>query len=491
MNTTFLCGLSGRIVIPPDASYNDDRQDWNHAIQQYPAVINYCQTAKDVSNAVTWSRKNKIPLRIRNGGHNYEGYSNGNCVLVIDISEMKEIELDEQSQSVRVQGGVTNHQLYEFAASKGYPFPGGTCPTVGVAGYSLGGGWGLSCRYFGLGCDSIIEIELVNYEGLIIKANSKYNEDLFWACRGAGGGNFGVIVSITFKLPPRVQNVTLIEIDYRHADTQMQELFLNTWQEWLHNADKRITLISRIYNSDTDGLSMLVRGIFYGGPEEAANQVQSFLDLKGAVADIRYMSFLEAVNIIGNSYPSFEKFQSASRFVYRDFSPGEISTITGLIQKRPKGSVYAGLSMYALGGRVAETDVDDTAFFYRKAHYIIWLESIWEDNRFASVNSKWINQQFQCLLPLTTGSYVNFPYAKLCCYKCEYYGAHTEYLKKIKQLYDPLNVFTFPQGLGSCQKQTTKKISCKGIRIRREADNTPENLPERKTNHRGFRYLDK
>ncbi|HML36232.1 MAG TPA: FAD-binding oxidoreductase [Bacillota bacterium] len=487
MDASFLCGLSGSIVTPCDDSYNEDRQGWNRAVQHYPLVINYCRTSEDVSNAVMWAMRNHVELRIRGGGHNYEGYSNGNCVLVIDVSKMKNMELDQQSHTVCVQGGVTNRELYEYIASKGYPFPGGTCPTVGVSGYALGGGWGLSCRYFGLGCDSIEEITLVNYEGQIIKANSRYNEDLFWACRGAGGGNFGIIISITFKLPPPIQNVTLIEIDYLHSDAQTQKLFLQTWQTWLCHADQRLTLISRIYNSDVDGLSMLVRGIFYGEPEEAACLVQSFLNLQGAVSDIQYVTFLEAVTILGSSYPDFEKFQSASRFVYRQFSPCEISDIAALIQNRPDGSVYTGLSMYALGGKVAETDVNNTAFFHRNAHYIIWIETIWEDSRFACVNSAWINQQFQCLVPLTTGSYVNFPYDGLCCYKSEYYGCHVECLKEIKQKYDPYNVFTFPQGLESCGKYNIDNIGLPEEHTQRQADGLP--VKSSGGNHRGFRYV--
>lgn len=489
MNASFLNGLSGTIVTPWIPSYHDDRQNFNHAVQQYPLIINYCRSARDVSNAVRWARRNQMALRIRNGGHNYEGYSNGNGVLIIDISEMKGIELDERSHTVRVQGGVTNRELYEYVASRGYPFPGGTCPTVGVCGYALSGGWGLSCRYFGLGCDSIEEIELVNHEGQIIKANSRHNDDLFWACRGAGGGNFGVVVSITFRLPPRIRHVTIIEIDYLHVDAKTQELFLQTWQKWLCHADQRLTLLSRIYNSDADGLSMLVRGIFYGEPEEAICLVCDFLNLPGAVSSIQYVTFLEAVTIIGSAYPAFEKFYSASRFVYRLFSPCEISDIVELIQHRPEGSVYAGLSMYALGGKVAEVSVDSTAFFHRDAHYIIWIETIFEDDRFAWFNSAWIRRQFQRLAPLTTGSYVNFPYAGLCRYKDEYYGCHVERLEQIKQKYDPCNVFAFPQGLMSCEKCSIGRIKPVERHILRDTEELPEQVPKEHKNYRGFRYI--
>lgn len=445
----YLYGLTGRIVIPINSVYDEARQGYNRAIQQYPLIIDYCRDEHDVANAVIWSRKFHVPLRIRNGGHNYEGYSNGNCTLVVDVSEMTRIDLDENENRLTIQSGVTNGQIYEFVSSKGYPFPGGTCPTVGVGGYAMGGGWGLSCRYLGLGCDSLEEIELVNYEGNLIKANRNRNADLFWACRGAGGGNFGVTVSMRFVLPPKAENVTLIEIDYLHVCAEEQRAFLQAWQEWLKGADPRVTLISRIYNSENDGLAMLIRGIFYGRPVEAEQIMKPFLDLAGAEYSIEYMTFLEAVTIIGNSYPPSEKFQSASRFILRDFSEQEISKLVGLIQERPQGSVFAGLSIYALGGKVREVGTNETAFFYRNAHDIIWLETVWEENRFAQGNRRWINRRFPKLASVTAGSYINFPYKNLPDYLEEYYGAHVGRLKTIKKKYDPLNLFTFPQGIGN------------------------------------------
>ena len=444
-----LHGLTGRIVIPADPCYNEARQDYNRAIQQYPLIINYCRDKWDVANAVLWSKKYRVPLRIRNGGHNYEGYSNGDCTLIIDVSEMTDLDLDEGKNLLYVQSGVTNGLVYEFVSSKGYPFPGGTCPTVGVGGYAMGGGWGLSCRYLGLGCDSLQEIELVNGDGGILKASRNRNEDLFWACRGAGDGNFGVVVSMTFRLPPKVDKVTLIEIDYLHRTSKEQEAFLDVWQKWLQNADPRITLISRIYNSVNDGLAMLARGIFYGGPDEAKQIVKPFLELAGAEYRFRYVTFLEAVTIIGSTYPPFEKFQSASRFVLQDFSKREISELVGLIRSRAEGSDFAGLSMYALGGRVREVEEDETAFFYRKAHFIVWLETVWEENRFAKENREWVYERFPALAAATTGSYVNFPYNKLPNFLEEYYGTHVRKLKWIKERYDPSHVFSFPQGIQS------------------------------------------
>ncbi len=484
----FLFGLTGDIVTPFQPIYDEARQGFNRAVQLFPLIIVYCRNKRDVVNAVLWSKKHEVPIRIRSGGHNYEGYSSGDCTLIIDISRMYHIEIDECKNQLTVQSGVTNKQVYEYVSAKGYPFPGGTCPTVGVSGYALGGGWGLSCRNFGLGCDSLGEIELVNYEGNIIKADREHHSDLFWACQGAGGGNFGVIVSMTFWLPPKVNFVTLIEIDYLKVTSKEQEKFLLIWQEWLKTADPRITLISRIYNSPADGLAMLVRGIFYGKPEEAKQIMEAFLTLDKAEYNIEYMTFLEAVTIIGSAYPPFEKFQSVSRFVYRDYTCAERAELAELIRERPCGSVFAGLSMYALGGRVSEVERKDTAFYYRDAHYIIWLETVWEENRYAAANREWIYNRFPYLESLTTGSYVNFPYNKLPDYLEEYYGMHANELKRIKIKYDPENIFSFPQGIlrVECYGQTAADFHKTPLESKEgSADQTNS------TNYRGFRYVSK
>ncbi len=482
----FLEGLTGEIVLPFDLSYDELRQGYNTAIQKFPFVIVYCFMLCDVSNAVKWARKHSMPIRIRNGGHNYEGYSNGNCILVIDLSRMNNIIIDECEKLIYIEGGATNKDVYEFVSSKGYPFPGGTCPTVGVSGYSLGGGWGLSCRYLGLGCDSLEEIELVDFEGEIIRANSNCNEDLFWAVRGAGGGNFGVVVSMTFRLPEPVDKVTLIEIDYLNVDSEEQEKFINLWQAWLNSADTRMTLISRIYNSETDRLSMLVRGIFYGNSAEAKIILEDFLILDNAVYSIEEVTFLDAVTIIGSSYPEHEKFNSASRFVIKPFDNSEIKNIVNFIKERAEGSVYAGLSMYALGGRISDIGIDETAFYYRNAKYIIWLETVWEENEYAEENRNWIKNRFPYLKSITTGSYINFPYIELDNYLKEYYGYHKRKLKRIKNKYDPLNIFSFPQSIKPSNNECYPILHNPPLLNKGSFQNADNN-----TNHREFRYVSK
>lgn len=440
------CELTGEVVTPCSKEYELSRQEWNRSIQKFPAAIVYCESAKDIQNAVCWARQNNVGIRIRSGGHHYQGYSVGNGVLVIDVSLMKKIKLDEIRGSVFMQSGVRNREVYDYLGSRGYAFPGGTCPTVGVSGYVLGGGWGYSCRYLGLGCDNLTALDMVNYQGKLIHADEKHNPDLFWALSGAGGGNFGVVTSMTFRIPPKISRVTLIRLEYLNSSPETMACFLNTWQKWLIGLDNRITINASLYNSAVDGMGIYGRGLFYGSSEEAEKLLKPF-ELSGATLYLREMTFLEAMEKIQDAYPDSEKFQSTGRFVSRKYNSKEIETIVELIGQRAAGSVFAAVSVYALGGKVSEVTSKSTAFYYRDAEYIMGIQSVWEEDQYAEINRCWVNDKFQCLKRLTDGSYVNFPYNCLPDYEEEYFGGNACRLSQVQRKYDPLNVFTFPQAI--------------------------------------------
>ena len=191
---------------------------------------------------------------------------------------------------------------------------------MGVAGYVMGGGWGYSSRYLGLGCDSLLELEMVNYQGDIIKANALQNPDLFWASRGGGGGNFGVVTGMTFRLPAKVDRVTLVEFGYYYLSEDTMTAFLDNWQKWLIGLDNRMTVNASLFNSAEDGTGIFGRGLFYGPLEEANSLLQPLLPGGFHFVYLRESSFLEAIQIIEESYPEYEKFQSTGRFVNRQYS---------------------------------------------------------------------------------------------------------------------------------------------------------------------------
>ena len=282
MKLTRDLSFDGEIVTPNDKEYEEDRQVWNRAIQKYPIAILYCTSKEDVKSALEFCIIKNYDFRIRSGGHNYEGYSVGNKLIVIDVSTMKKIKIDEVKNIVTIEPGVLNSELYDYVGKRGYPFPGGTCPTVGVAAYTLGGGWGLSSRLFGLGIDSVVEFKMVDYRGKILTANRECNKDLFWALRGSGGGNLGIVTSLTFNLPPKFNMVTLFTIYYPSTTSLEQVNIMETMQDLYENLDRRVNMRASFYNSEEEGVAAYFIGLFYGEIDELKEILKPLLELPKA-----------------------------------------------------------------------------------------------------------------------------------------------------------------------------------------------------------------
>ena len=385
--------LTGKVITKDDFEYEESRQAWNRAIQKYPQAIVYCQNEEDVMNALKFSKENKIPFRIRSGSHHYEGYSTGNDLLVIDVSHLNKIKLDEVNQIVTVEGGVRNRELYEAVCGAGYPFPGGGCPTVGVAGFTLGGGWGYSSRLYGLGCDSLIEAEVIDYKGDKLVANHQMNPDLYWALKGGGSGNFGVVTKLTYKLPEKMAMCTLVNIDYQRVSVEKVIEVASRYQQFFKDLDRRLNLKMAMYNSETKGQGVRLTGIFYGTKEEADALLNQFND--GTDYDLDYMSVLEANRAVQDSHPDFEKYRSGGRFIYRHYTEVELKEMLHLIEVRAEGSLYTAITFYGVGGAVSDVSPQESAYYYRDAIFILGFQSVWEESKYAPTNRQWVEERFK------------------------------------------------------------------------------------------------
>ena len=407
--------LTGDLVTRENIEYEKSIESWNRAIKKYPLGIVFCNNIYDVKNALEWAKENNIPFRIRVGRHNYEGYSIGNDVLVIDLSKMNNIIIDEENMKVTIEGGVKNEEIYEALCVLGYPFPGGGCPTVGVVGFALGGGWGYSSRLLGLGCDNLLEVKFINSKGKIVIANEYDNSDLFWASKGGGGGNFGVVISMTFKIPQKIEMATLIDIDYPNSEKEELVYVIRTLQKKFKNLDRRMNLKTAIYNSKDKGIGVKITGLFYGHKEEANEILLPFKLPTRVNFNLSYMRVLEANRKIEYSHPPYEKYKSTGRFVFRDYDNCEIEKLIDIVSNRAEGAYYTAISFYGLGGAVKDVHKNSSAFKY--------IESI------------------------TTGSFINFPFRDLKDYEEEYYGENKDKLREIRKKYDEDKFFAFEQGI--------------------------------------------
>lgn len=432
-------GLTGKVITPSDKEYDILRLEYNLDINKFPLAIVYCYDHIDVSNAIKWSRRNCIELRIRTRGHNYEGYSTDTDVLVIDISCMSKIDIDTENDIAVIQAGSMLGSIYSKLADQGYGFNGGTCPTVGISGLVLGGGIGLSCRNFGLVTDNLLEIQIVNENGILITANDHSNSEFFWACRGAGGGNFGVAISYTFKVH-KVNKITVIQLRWNEVS---REDFFNLWQCFLKTANKKISCFAG-FNKE----GIYLNGFFYGSKSEAEKVLRKFLLLPGLLenSSIEYVPFICAVRAIASFYGPPNRFKATGRFVYKTLSEKNIKKLVEYVDNSP-GEDNCFIRLYSLGGEIKELASNYSAYYYRNAQYIIGITADWEKDDDAELYKNWVAEVLKYVKTLTDGSYVNFPYANLKDYGNEYYGKNYPHLKEVKKIYDPDDIFNFQQSI--------------------------------------------
>lgn len=440
--------FSGEIVTPQDKGYNEERQIYNRAFQKYPKIIFYCECEEDVSVAIQYCRRCGLPIRIRSGGHNYNGFCIEDGVGLIDVSRLSNIMIDEEAGCVTIQAGVSNTQLYEELAKRRYPFPGGTCPSVGVCGYTLGGGWGLSARLFGLGCDNLLEAQMIDYTGQRVVASEVCNPELFWALRGSGGGNFGVVVSLTFRLPPKLFYVTGIRLDYPHQTAEEQAQLMMIWQNNIVSVDRRLNMIGRLFHTQKDGVGAYILGLFYGSKEEVMPLIAPFLDCGMTVkADIYETTFIDVIRNVAEVYGIAIKSKVGSRFVTQKYSYDTLLDLTRNLQHVAPGSTAAYISLLGLGGATQDPGSQETAFYYRNANYIISVQSVWQEAQYAADNKVWVDHVFDQVKTLTPGSFVNIQFDPLTNYEWAYYGENTCRLRHVGAMYDPFDVFTYAQGI--------------------------------------------
>lgn len=231
---------------PQEARFQETLVSFNKRTTVSPSVRVLCKTSEAVAGCILWAKQNNVPLAMRNGGHSYEGFSQ-TTGIVIDVRLMNTIETSESGDMAVVGGGAVLGRVYEAVSKKGRAIPSGSCPTVGVSGHTTGGGFGLLARPFGLACDSLLSVEIVTAQGLLMTASETVNPDLFWALRGAGGGNFGIITKLNFKTHA-VKNVTTFLSGWS-TDKATATRLLKAWQAWAPVAPNGITTLFKFSKS--------------------------------------------------------------------------------------------------------------------------------------------------------------------------------------------------------------------------------------------------
>ncbi|ABP56543.1 FAD-binding oxidoreductase [Salinispora tropica] len=436
--------LTGRLVFPDDTDYDDARLGWNRQFNPYPLVIVFCQDAQDVINAITWCRRHDVAFRARGGRHALEGWSAVDGGVIIDVSDMQDVEMDTHARQATVQTGATQDQVVEVLGEQGFAIPTGAEVGVGVAGVTLGGGIGQLSRSLGVTSDSLMSLDIVVPEGeqgaRLVRADETQHADLLWASRGGGGGNFGIATSYTYRIH-RVSDVVVYQItwdDWRYVG----ELF-RIWQGIAPFADDGF---GSVFNPKTraDG-HIYCNGIYRGSEYQLREILRPLVSVGNPQVVMDTTSYLDAWNQLAGTTDPPRKTHIPSSWVYDLLPKRGIDTVVRFLAELPD----LGGEVWCLnwGGAVDRIATDATAFFHRSPKYYMEWSGNWENDEEQKTVLSWTEQFRQALLPYVKGSYVNVPDSSIGDWATAYYGDNYARLREIKTKYDPYEFFQYEQSI--------------------------------------------
>jgi FAD/FMN-containing dehydrogenase len=435
----------GRLITPKEPGYDQACQEWNARLPTHPKGIVYCQNAQDVSAALQSAVRRGLPFRARCGGHSYECFSMIDDGLVIDVTDLSTISVNQDSTVAVIGSGARLSDVYSKLWQVGVTIPGGTCPPVGISGLTLGGGLGMLVRSRGLLIDSLLAVEMVDAKGNILTADSSSNPDLFWASRGGGGGNFGIVTSLTFQVAP-IADVTVFAITWKWSDLAAA---LDAWQQWALGCDERISVLFVLLPQAAEVVTSF--GEFVGTSEELRPLLEPLLSAtQPTQISIQTMPYIQAVNTIATlegdaSTTTSNRVKGNTGFMSELFDTQAIQTLEEWMAKAPGGAAPV---IYALGGAISRVAPDETAFVHRNAMMLITFQSNWTNSADDNVNVEWVEGIHQAMQTYTTGgAYVNIPDRALENWPYAYYGDNFPRLMEVKRRYDPDNVFNFEQSV--------------------------------------------
>jgi hypothetical protein len=442
--------LTGRIVRPSSPGYAKASLGWDELFARYPLVIVFAQETRDVVNALTWARQHDVALRVRSGRHSLEGWSSVDNGIVIDVSELKSVQIDAATCTVTVGSGLSQLEAVTTLAKKDLAVTTGTEGTVGLSGATLGGGFGFLTRYLGMACDSLIGAEVVVPAGAkgarVIKADLKTHADLLWALRGAGNGNFGIVTSLTYKATP-LSSVAYLQATWDGV-TDLHGIF-DTWQRTAPVADNRLGTQLEIHKNQT-----LLFAVLADGTTARARQllapILSVGKPKVTVQTGNWGDVYAGFQIPTSEEPANWKF--FSQFTTQPFPKRAISIIASFMRDAPTDD--SNFFTQAFGGAVKKTPSGGAAFPHRHALFYSEPGAGWgtrgkprSGDALTPVAQAWIAEFSQALRPYVNGAYVNVPNIGMANWETAYWGANLDRLRTIKAKYDPHNIFQYEQSV--------------------------------------------
>jgi FAD binding domain-containing protein/berberine-like enzyme len=450
LHSSLRARFKGDLLRPIDPDYDSARGIWNGMFDRRPGLIARCADVSDVQSTVRAAAEMGILTAVRCGGHSLAGFSTCDGGLVIDLSRMRQVEVDADARLARFAGGCLLGSVDTATQKAGLVFPSGVVSHTGASGLILGGGTGWLTRRFGLSCDNVVGFTLVAADGSVVRATATDNPDLFWALRG-GGGNFGVVTEFEVKLHP-LTTVVLAE-----ALTPEQDIrsLLEFWRSSMAEAplDLKWNINLRLAPT-TEKVPVELRGqpvassslVWTGDPESGGPYLERALSLchHDSVSS-KLVQFLDLQTMADSDFPHGRRYYTKSGY-FASLSDTTVDRLVEAVATIPSSETIIELAY--LGGAAAQVGARETAFGDRSAPFVLTLLADWSEARDDNENISWVRGLFNRLRPaMKPGVYVNFMSGDEQDRVPEAYQERWERMVAVKSHYDPNNFFRLNQNV--------------------------------------------
>lgn len=453
---TFAQQLHGELIQPGNAHYDEIRAVWNGMIDRYPALIARCVDTQDVIHSVNFARTHGLLLSVRGGRHNVAGHASNDGGLVIDLSPMNQVEVDPAARIARVGGGATLKVLDAATQAHGLAVPMGVVSATGVAGLTLGGGYGYLRNKYGLSCDNLLAATVVTADGRVVQASESENFDLLWGLRG-GGGNFGIVTEFVYRLHPVGPNVWFTFVFHDGRGDRMKQA-IQHYRDYSATAPDEVSTLMFTGMIPPDEHHFPVElhrvpfvayaGMYAGAPDEGERVMQPLRDFGKPLLDFSgVMPYVEAQQVLDADYPDGQRYYWKSLNLTA-LDDDAIDTIVK--HARQQVSPFSTIDIWHVGGAVKRGSADASAFSGRQAAFMLGGEANWQNAEDDAANIAWLRGLIADMQPFSDGSlYLNFPgfQEEGEAMMRTSFGPQYERLVALKNKYDPNNLFSLNQNI--------------------------------------------
>jgi FAD/FMN-containing dehydrogenase len=442
--------VTGRVRRPGEAGFRAASTPFNKRFAGItPAGVVSVADAADVRCAIEWARGTGVDVVARGGGHSFAGHSVGTG-LVLDLRALNTVTADGSTGLVTAGGGALMADVYAAIEPCEMAFALGNSATVGIGGLTLGGGCGATSRVYGLTADALVATTIVTADGQLLECDADTNADLFWACRGGGGGNFGVNVSFTFQARPVTDCATYVLL-WDSADAAK---VFSVLQDTVRRAPDEFAARIGVSKAGGDTVVSAI-GQHFGSAAELREILDPVLSVAAPVRTvIADRTFWEAKDDLRHETAE-GAFASRTNIVTRPLPDEAIATMLAFVERRPDSGNPdgGGAALFSWGGAINRVGATDTAFVHRDTMFLLAMDTSWaEDDEPAVVeaNRRWLAELGDAMAPYVSGgAFQNFTDPDLADWRTAYYGVNYPRLREIKERVDPDGVFTFAQSIGS------------------------------------------